>query len=50
MSNIGNIFSDCFLADTTYPDHEQYKDQLITFIKEYDIQNKVEEKNFIPLS
>ena len=47
MSNIGNIFSDCFLADTTYPDHEQYKDQLITFIKEYDIQNKVEEKNFV---
>ena len=47
MNNIGSIFTDCFLADTFFPDHEQYKDQLITFIKEYDIQNKVEEKNFV---
>ena len=47
MSNIGNIFSDCFLADTVYPDHEQHKDQLITFIKEYDEQNKVKEKDFV---
>ena len=47
MSNIGNIFSDCFLADTTYPDHEQYKDQLITFIKDYDTKNKINEKDFV---
>ena len=47
MSNIGNIFSDCFLADTAYPDHEQHKDQLITFIKEYDTNNKINEKDFV---
>jgi len=47
MSNIGNIFSDCFLADTVYPDHEQHKDQLVTFIKEYDKQNKIKDKDFV---
>jgi len=47
MSNIGNIFSDCFLADTVYPDHEQHKDLLITFIKEYDEQNKVKAEDLV---
>jgi len=44
---ISSIFTDCFLADTEYPDHKQYKDQLITFIKKYDKQNKIDEKDFV---
>jgi len=47
MSNIGNMFSDCFLADTVYPYHEQHKDQLITFINEYDEQNKIKEMDIV---
>ena len=44
---ISSIFTDCFLADTEYPDHKQYKDQVISFIKKYNRQNKIDEKDFI---
>lgn len=47
MNNLSDIFTDCFLASVTYPDHEKHKDQLITFIKEYDAQNKVKEQDFV---
>ena len=47
MSNISDIFTDCFFANTAYPDHEKHKDQLITFIKEYDEQNKIKETDLV---
>ena len=44
---ISDIFTDCFFANTPYPDHEKHKDQLITFIKEYDEQNKIKETDLV---
>ena len=44
---ISDIFTDCFFANIAYSDHEKHKDQLITFIKEYDEQNKIKENDLV---
>ena len=47
MNSILFPFSYCFVAQTQYEDHDKYKDELITYIKKYDKENKVDSSDII---